>query len=435
MVGEWREVRIAELGRVVTGRTPPGNEPAYYGADVPFLTPSDLGDQRRVERTARALSAFGVAQLARCLVPEGVGVSCIGWQMGKAVLIDRPTITNQQINSIVVEQKIADARFVYYSLQNRRDELFGLGAGGSRTPILNKGDFERLPFVLPPLHEQRAIALILGTLDNKIELNRRTNETLEAIARAIFQSWFVDFDPVRAKASGEPPESICRRLGLTPELLSLFPDRLVNSELGEIPEGWSTPSLYEMADYINGAAYSAFAPNDARRGLPIIKIAELKADITALTKYSDAQMPEKYLIDCRDILFSWSGNPDTSIDTFVWSHGAAWLNQHVFRVVPRSDIERSFVLVLLKYLRPVFAEVARNKQTTGLGHVTIGDLKRMMCVKPSGSLLVAWNDRIGPILDRAFLANIENHTLADCRDSLLPKLLSGAIRVPVESAA
>ena len=240
MAAEWREVRIADLGRVVTGRTPPGNDPAYYNGEVPFLTPSDVGDQRRVEHPARSLSTFGAAQLARCLVPKGVGVSCIGWQMGKAVLIDRPTITNQQINSIVVEPEVADARFVYYSLRNRRDELFGLGAGGSRTPILNKGDFERLRFVLPPIAEQRAIAHILGTLDDKIELNRRMNETLEAMARALFKSWFADFDPVRAKAEGRDP-------GLPKPLADLFPARLVNSELGEIPEGWEVGKLGELS--------------------------------------------------------------------------------------------------------------------------------------------------------------------------------------------
>jgi type I restriction enzyme S subunit len=192
MESKWTQVQIADLGRVVTGRTPPGSDPAYYDGDIPFLTPSDMDGNRRVERTARSLSRYGAKQLARCIVPHGVGVSCIGWQMGKAVLIVQPTVTNQQINSVVVDENIADSSFVYYSLVARRGELFNLGAGGSRTPILNKGDFERLPFILPPLPEQRAIAHILGTLDDKIELNQRMNETLEAMVRALFKSWFVD---------------------------------------------------------------------------------------------------------------------------------------------------------------------------------------------------------------------------------------------------
>ncbi|MBI4706046.1 MAG: restriction endonuclease subunit S [Deltaproteobacteria bacterium] len=219
MHGRWKSGSIADLGRVVTGRTPPGNDASYYGSAVPFLTPSDMDGRRRVERTARSLSSAGASWLARCLVPRGVGVSCIVWQMGKAILIDQPTVTNQQINSIIVDERRANCSFVYYVLLARRAELFNLGAGGSRTPILNKGDFERLPFPLPPLPEQRAIAHILGTLDDKIELNRQMNKTLEDMAQAIFKSWFIDFD------------------GHTD---------LVESELGPIPRGWEAGHLSDL---------------------------------------------------------------------------------------------------------------------------------------------------------------------------------------------
>lgn len=340
---------------------------------------------------------------------------------------------NQHIYKVSPKPEL-DRNFFYYLLKYLGPNFVGIARNKQTTGLghVTKRDLENIEAAYPEENdEQRAIAHILGTLDDKIELNRRMNETLEAIARAIFKSWFVDFDPVRAKASGEAPESICRRLGLTPDLLALFPDRLVDSELGEIPEGWATASLYEMATYINGAAYSAFEPNEVHRGLPIIKIAELKAGVTTQTKYSEVEMSEKYRINLGDILFSWSGNPDTSIDTFVWTNGPAWLNQHIFRVVPPSELERSFVLAMLKYLRPVFAEIARNKQTTGLGHVTVSDLKRLTCVKPPKSLLVSWNEIIGPILERAFLSGLETQTLANHRDTLLPKLLSGELRVPV----
>ena len=140
--------------------------------------------------------------------------------------------------------------------------------------------------------------------------------------------------------------------------------------------------LYDLATYINGAAYKAFQPNLERRSHPIIKIAELKAGVTEQTAYSDVEMPEKYKISPKDILFSWSGNPDTSIDTFVWSYDSAWLNQHIFRVVPNQPNERTFLLLLLKHLRPVFAELARNKQTTGLGHVTVANLKQLYVIYP-----------------------------------------------------
>ena len=218
MRADAKTMRIGDLGRVVKlGRTPPGNDDRYYGDAIPFLTPTDMGELRRVERPSRFLSPFGAAELGRCLVHAGVGVSCIGWQMGKSVLIDRATITNQQINSIEIHEDIADRVFVYYALRARRQEFFNLGAAGSRTPILNKGDFERLPFVLPALSKQQAVATILGALDDKLELNRRMYETLEETARALFKSWFVDFDPVEAKAVGRQP------LGMNAATAALFP--------------------------------------------------------------------------------------------------------------------------------------------------------------------------------------------------------------------
>jgi type I restriction enzyme S subunit len=138
-------------------------------------------------------------------------------------------------------------------------------------------------------------------------------------------------------------------------------------------------------------------------------------------------MPEKYRLRTGDILFSWSGNPDTSIDTFVWSHGAAWLNQHIFRVDPHHDEERSFVLATLKYLRPVFAEIARNKQTTGLGHVTAGDMQRLLIVKPDAPVLSAWDHQADPLFGAIFRNTMEAQTLAAIRDTFLPKLLSGEL--------
>jgi type I restriction enzyme S subunit len=140
-------------------------------------------------------------------------------------------------------------------------------------------------------------------------------------------------------------------------------------------------------------------------------------------------MPDKYRVNNGDMLFSWSGNPDTSIDIFVWNQGPAWLNQHIFRVVPNGEHERGFVLMTLRNLLPVFAEVARNKQTTGLGHVTVEDLKRLLAVRPPKAVLLGWNTLIEPLLARSFGLEGENNTLAALRDTLLPKLISGQLRV------
>ena len=135
--------------------------------------------------------------------------------------------------------RTCDSRFMAYQLQSPAKRLWLLQhATGTTMASLNQGTIERVPVVLPPLSEQRAIAHILGTLDDKIELNRRMNETLEGIARAIFKSWFVDFDPVRAKVEG-------RDTGMPKHIADLFPDSFVDSELGEIPNGWRITDLTE----------------------------------------------------------------------------------------------------------------------------------------------------------------------------------------------
>ncbi|MEJ1936492.1 restriction endonuclease subunit S, partial [Nostoc sp. NIES-2111] len=182
MAGEWKLVALGEVGSVVTGRTPPGTLPEYFGNEIPFLTPSDMDGRRKVGETTRFLSALGINALQKLIVPRGVAVSCIGWQMGKAVLIDQRCATNQQINTLIPRSDCADDLFVYYAISAQRETIFRLGAGGSRTPILNKTGFERFQLLLPPLPEQKAIATILGALDHKTDLNRRTNATLEAIA-------------------------------------------------------------------------------------------------------------------------------------------------------------------------------------------------------------------------------------------------------------
>ena len=285
-------------------------------------------------------------------------------------------------------------------------------------------DIPNFELPIPPLDEQEAIAAILAALDDRITLLRETNATLEAIAQALFKSWFVDFDPVRVKQEGRAPE------GMDEATAALFPDSFEESALGLMPKGWVTAPIYDMATFINGAAYKAFEPNAECRGRPIIKIAELKSGVTDQTAYSDVSMPRKYLIETGDILFSWSGNPDTSIDTFVWTFEPAWLNQHIFRVIPREHRERSFVLQMLRHLKPVFTELARNKQTTGLGHVTVADMKREHIAMPTAELLWYFDLSVGPIHARIFENQKQAQILATLRDSLLPRLISGQIRMP-----
>lgn len=192
-----------------------------------------------------------------------------------------------------------------------------------------------------------------------------------------------------------------------------------------MPDDWQDISVYDLADYINGAAFKKAEYGDS--GLPIIKIAELKSGITDSTQYCCVRKDDKYYIDDRDILFSWSGNPDTSIDTFLWSRGKAILNQHTFRVVSKYNAP-AFTYFLLKYLKPQFAHIASNKQTTGLGHVTVADLKRLQFCSNIATIN-EFEVLAAPIFNTIFAIYKENQHLAALRDTLLSKLMNGEIDV------
>lgn len=307
-----------------------------------------------------------------------------------------------------------EPRFVSYFLSQID---FHSCSDKAAVPGVNRNHLHELRVNLPPIEVQKSISHTLGTLDDKIDLNRRMNATLEALAQTLFQSWFVDFDPVRRNAEGgaERPED------------SLFPDSFEDSAIGEIPTGWEAMALYDTATYRNGAPFKPadFCPSGD--GLPVVKIAELKSGLSEQTKWSNKQLGSDQMIDTGDLLYSWSGSPDTSLDAFLWSNGPGLVNQHIFKVITSSGAEKRFVYYLLKHLRPILVETARDKQTTGLGHVTVADMKRLQVCRPPKDVLAAFDRLIAPIFDKAFANTVESQTLATLRNTLLPKLLSGEI--------
>jgi type I restriction enzyme S subunit len=351
-----------------------------------------------------------------------------------------------------INKVIADPKFIFYQLKlidfNKLNE-------GSAVPSLTVPILNNIKLKLPSIKIQSEISQILSELDKKIEVNIQTNQTLEKMAQALFKSWFVDFDPVidNALAAGNLiPDELQERAELRQRVIAeratnpklkplpddiqqLFPSEFEESGNGSIgisgwiPKGWANKPLYDLGEFINGAAYKKFEPNKNNEGLPIVKIAELKSGITANTGFSAVDMPKKYHLKDQDILFSWSGNPETSIDTFVWALGDALLNQHIFKVVPNRLSNYSFLFALLKYLKPEFTAIARDKQTTGLGHVTVKNLKELFVVIPSDELLTKFEEQLKPILNRIFLGLKSIQSLGLQRDFLLPKLISGQITI------
>jgi len=303
----------------------------------------------------------------------------------------------------------ADTRFLFYAI-NQAD-IAGY-VTGSTIPKLSQGSLNRIQIPCPAIDEQREIVAILGALDDKIDLNRRMNDTLEAMARAIFKDWFVDFGPTRAKMEGRPPY-------LAPDLWALFPDSLDGE--GK-PEGWEMRPLDQTARFLNGLALQKFSAkgDDA---LPIIKIAQLRAGRTTRDELASAAIPADYVVHDGDLLFSWSG----SLLHRIWSGGLGALNQHLFKVTP-SGVPQWFVFEWIAHHMESFRAIAASKATT-MGHIQRHHLAEAAVCMANPAVMAAADSVIAPQSARMLANDLEARTLATARDLLLPKLMSGEIRV------
>ncbi len=286
---------------------------------------------------------------------------------------------------------------------------------GTSNPTLSRDTFGAQLFPLPPLAEQKAIATVLGALDDKIELNRRMNATLEAMARALFHSWFVDFDPVRAKLDG------CQPVGLDQATADLFPEHLEETALGHTPKGWEVRSLDKIAHYLNGLALQKYLPDDGPT-LPVIKIAQLRKGDSLGADRCNTELPTAYIVHDGDVLFSWSG----SLEVELWCGGPGALNQHLFKVTS-AEFPKWFYYLWTLYHLDEFRLIAADKATT-MGHIQRGHLTAAKVLIPPRPLLDAMTRSMSPLIDQLIANRIQSRILATLRDTLLPKLLSGELK-------
>ena len=419
--GDWVKRRIGDLGRVVTGKTPPTAEKSNFDGPYPFITIPDLDGRVRIDNTKRTLSDKGATILRTCLLPPGaVLMSCIA-TIGRCGITTQPSFTNQQINSVVPGDDV-DARFLYYVFTQLGHKLDSAGGGGSVYTNVSKSRFSDIEVIIPTdLTEQRAIAHILGTLDDKIELNRRMNETLEAMARALFKSWFVDFDPVRLKMEGRwrPGESLP---GLPAHLYDLFPDRLVESELGEIPEGWEVGTFGKIAT----APRRGIHPADLPVETPYVGLEHMPRRSIALIEWGNAGKirSNKSIFEKGDILFG-------KLRPYFHKVGIAPVNgvcsTDIVVIVPKIAEWGAFVLACVSSVEFVnyTNQTATGTKMPRTSWKTMSSYR--VCLPPT---LVAQSfQNVARSMLEGIVANIhEARKLVIIQDALLPKLVSGELR-------
>ena len=281
---------------------------------------------------------------------------------------------------------------------------------------LNNEMIGRLEISFPSRKSQIQISEILKSLDDRISLLRETNTTLEAIAQALFKSWFVDFDPVHAKMQGRAPEVMDEATA------ALFPDNFEDSELGPVPKVWQVKSLDAVASFLNGLALQKFPPT-GDNDLPVIKIAQLRKGDTVGADLASRSIKPEYVVQNGDVLFSWSG----SLEVEIWCGGEGALNQHLFKVTSAA-FPKWFYFLWSRHHLEHFRQVAASKATT-MGHIQRAHLTGAKVLVPSDGVLNAANSVLEPIMQRVIENSLQAFNLAAVRDTLLPRLISGQLRI------
>ena len=297
--------------------------------------------------------------------------------------------------------QVLDRMFLYYELQSPRFKSYiDKMSTGSTIKHISLKTMRGYNFAFPSLETQRQISSILKSLDDKIEINGRINDNLGQQAQALFKSWFIDFDPFK---DGEFEET----------------------ELGFIPKDWKVVSLSAIADYINGLAMQKYRPTDGESGLPVLKIKELGQGRTddSSELCSPSLIGSKYIIDDGDIIFSWSG----TLMVKVWCGGKCGLNQHLFVVKPK-EYPQWFAYQWTKHHLDNFIHIAKDKAVT-MGHIKRGELDKAKVVVPDETNMATIDLMMKPIHNQIISNMKESRRLASLRDTLLPRLMSGELKV------
>jgi len=420
----WINIRLGDVcSKIGSGATPRGGASVYLDAgEITLIRSQNVYNDGFHREGLAYISEEHAEQLSNVEVqPDDVLLNITGDSVARCCQVDPailPARVNQHVSIIRPDPRHLNARFLRYfmvSPQMQGRMLSWAGAGGTRK-ALTKGMIESFQVFAPrDITEQQAIACILGTLDDKIELNRRMNETLEEIARAIFKSWFVDFDPVWAKAAGQQPA------GLAPHIVDLFPDAFEESELGEIPKGWEVGTVGEDFDITMGQSPPGETYNEDGEGLPFyqgrrdfgFRYPSLRVYCTAPTRFAK---PGDTLVSVRAPV----GDINMAIEDCCVGRGVA--------AVRHKTGSRSYTYYAMQSLRTLFDRF--EAEGTVFGSLNKRDFHNLPFLIPPTQVVAKFEQQLFPIDQLIETSEQQVQTLAELRDTLLPKLISGELRVP-----
>ena len=395
-----------------------------------FIRAADMDDGRVLFDSAQRINDHALARIRKGVGQGGDVLFSHKGTVGKLALVplDAPPFVCSPQTTFwrTLDEERLDRRYLYCFMRSSAftDQWMARSNETDMAAYVSLTAQRQLNVALPEIDEQRAIAGVLGVLDDKIEQNRRTARALERLARAIFRAWFVDFEPVKAKAAGATSFP-----SMPQSAFDALPTRFVDSEIGPVPEAWELKPITTIATFLNGLALQKYPPRGDGEDLRVIKIAQLRKGSAEGAAWANSDVPDQYVIGDRDLLFSWSG----TLEAAFWFGGKGALNQHLFKVTS-SHFPSWLCFLWIRQHLPWFRAIAASKATT-MGHIKRGHLQETPVVVSPNEILHEANEVIGPICDLFGQLMIEARKLAAIRDVLLPKLLAGEVRVRVDGGA
>ncbi len=434
VASKWMRSNLGSIAKFYSGGTPSKQTATYWGGTIPWISATSLKTSRIFDSDLR-ITEEGLLAGSRLAKKDDILLLVRGSALHQGIPIGiaiRDVAFNQDIKALRAQAGI-DPNFLFYQLQGRRSELLGMveftGIGAGK---LDTNKLQALPVELPYIEEQKGIVAIARSLDDRIDHNRALAANLEAIARQLFKSWFVDFDPVRAKAAGEKPS------GLADDIAILFPDRFVESELGEIPEGWSTAHLADLIHAERGLSYKGAGLADRESGKSmhnLNSVLEGGGYKYAGIKFYTGAFKERHIAKAGDIIVANTeqghkhrliGFPaiiPTSCDEGLFSH-------HLYRVrLLRGAATTRYWLYYALMAPDVREQIIGHANGSTVNMLKPTGLQVPLVVLPLLRLCQQFDDIVKALHELIEASIAESAVLTNLRDLLLPRLISGKLRV------
>ena len=422
----WRWTPLSNVAQLESGHTPSRKNPQYWDGGIPWIGIKDATDNhgRTLLDTYQHVSALGLENSSARLLPTNTVCLSRTASVGFVVVMGRPMATSQDFVNWVCGPNI-DPHYLKHVLLAENEALWRFASGTTHQTIYYP-EAKAFHVCLPPLDEQKAIVTVLGALDDKIELNRRMNATLETIARALFQCWFVDFDPVRAKLDGRRP------VGLDPETAALFPQYLEYSPLGAIPKGWQVNRISEVVEEVFDGPHAT--PPHSEEGPVFLGIKNLTGstiDLSDIRYICESDWPrwtKRVTPQPLDIVFSYEAT--LGFFALIPPGLRCCLGRRLALIRPRVEDGHSHFW-FHQFIGPDFQRylIQHSVQGATVDRIPLIQFPNYLVLNPPSALKEAFECRVAPLWAKIHSNAKQSRTLATLRDTLLPKLLSGELRI------